>query len=139
MPGTACAATPSSSSRVTLKVLVLNVWHGGTKVPGGVGMIADIIRDSSASLVFIPEATETTPDIVARLNAHGLNFQHGMTGDNAIISAYPIGEAAALPGMTKAIVTIGTVEMAAYAAHLEYRWYATYLPRGYGPGFRAAR
>ncbi|ALE06862.1 endonuclease [Arthrobacter sp. ERGS1:01] len=134
MPGTACAATPSSSSQVTLKVLVLNAWHGGTKVPGGVGMIADIIRESGASLVLIPEATETTPDIVATLNAHGLNFQHGTTGDSAIISAYPIGEATPLPGMTKAIVRVGAVEIAAYAAHLEYRWYATYLPRGYGPG-----
>ena len=134
MPGTACAATPSSSSTATLKVLVLNAWHGGTRIPGGVGMIADITRESGASLVFIPEATETTPDIVARLNASGLDFQQRMTGDTAILSAYPVGKAAALPGMTKAIVTIETVEMAAYAAHLEYRWYATYLPRGYGPG-----
>lgn len=129
-------ASPASAlpSKTTLKVLVLNAWHGGKQIPGGVDMIADIIKASGATLVFIPEANETTPDIVAKLNASGLNFQHKITGDNAIISVYPIGEATALPYITKAVVTVGSTEIAAYAAHLQYRWYATYLPRGYGAG-----
>lgn len=113
---------------------MLNAWHGGKQVAGGVGMIADIIKASGATLAFIPEANETTPDIVARLNAEGSDFQYKLTGDNAIISAYPIGEVTALPYITKAVVTVGSVEIAAYAAHLQYRWYATYLPRGYGAG-----
>lgn len=124
----------ASGHKQTLKVLVLNAWHGGKQVPGGVGMIADIIKAAGATLVFIPEAKETTADIVARLNAFGLNYQYKLTGDNAIISAYPIGEATAFPYITKAVVTVGSVEIAAYAAHLQYRWYATYLPRGYGAG-----
>lgn len=128
------ASATASPSKTTLKVLVLNAWHGGKQIPGGVGMIADIIKESGATLVFIPEANETTPDIVAKLNASGLYFQHKITGDNAIISAYPIGEATSLPYMTKAVVTVGSVEIAAYAAHLQYQWYATYLPRAYGPG-----
>lgn len=132
MAGAAYAT--ASASETTLKVLVLNAWHGGKQVPGGVGMIADIVKESGATLVFISEASETTPDIVAKLNASGLNFQHKRTGDNAIISAYPIGEATTLPYMTKAVVTVGSVEIAAYAAHLQYQWYATYLPRAYGPG-----
>ncbi|MBP2412223.1 endonuclease/exonuclease/phosphatase (EEP) superfamily protein YafD [Arthrobacter stackebrandtii] len=129
--GSAAAAAPD---RNPLKVLVLNAWHGGKQVPGGVGMVADIIRESGATLAFIPEANETTPDIVARLNASGLNYQYKITGDNAIISAHPISEATAMPYMTKAVVTVGSVEVAAYAAHLQYQWYATYLPRGYGAG-----
>lgn len=128
------ASATADSSGATLKVLVINAWHGGKQVPGGVGMVADIIRESGATLVFIAEASETTPDIVAKLNASGLKYQHKRTGDNAIISAYPIGEATALPYMTKAVVTVGSAEIAAYAAHLQYQWYATYLPRAYGPG-----
>lgn len=128
------ATATAAPSKSTLKVLVLNAWHGGKQIAGGVGMIADIIKESGATLVFIPEANETTPSIVAKLNAQGLSFQYRITGDNAIISAYPIGEATSLPYMTKAVVTVGSVEIAAYAAHLQYRWYATYLPRAYGPG-----
>ena len=125
------AAAPAKTA---LKVLVLNAWHGGKQISGGVGMIADIIKESGATLVFISEANETTTDIVAKLNAAGLGFRHKITGDNAVLSTHPIGEATALPYMTKAVVTVDSVEIAAYAAHLEYRWYATYLPRGYGAG-----
>ena len=128
------AASAAGPDRNVLKVLVLNVWHGGKQVPGGVGMVADIIKESGANLVFIPEANETTATIVARLNAAGLSFQYKITGDNAILSTFPIGEAAAMPYITKAVVTVGSVEIAAYAAHLQYQWYATYLPRGYGAG-----
>lgn len=128
------ATATAAPSKTTLKVLVLNAWHGGKQIAGGVGMIADIIQESGATLVFIPEANETTPDIVAKLNAQGLSFQYRITGDNAIVSAYPVGEATSLPYMTKAVVTVGSVEIAAYAAHLQYQWYATYLPRAYGPG-----
>ena len=131
-------ASPAAAAvKTTLKVLVLNAWHGGKQVSGGVAMIAEIIKNSGATLVFIPEAKETTADIVARLNANGASFNYKLTGDNAIISAYPIGEATAMPYITKAVVTVGSVEIAAYAAHLEYRWYATYLPRGYGAGIPA--
>lgn len=131
---TGSPALATSSHQTSLKVLVLNAWYGGKKITGGVQMIADIIRESGASLVFIPEAKETTPEIVAKLQDSGLQFQHTMTGDTAIISAYPIGETTPFPFLTKAIVTVGKTEIAAYAAHLEYRWYATYLPRGYGAG-----
>lgn len=118
----------------TLKVLVLNAWIGGKRVRGGTEMIAQIIEASGASLVFLLEAKETTGQIVTKLNASGANFQYRMTGDTAIISSHPMSEAVEFPFMTKAVVTVGPLEVAAYAAHLEYRWYATYLPRGYGAG-----
>lgn len=128
------SSATAAPSKTTFKVLVLNAWHGGKQISGGVCMIADIIKDSGATLVFISEANETTPEIVAQLNAAGLNFRHRITGDNAIISMHPIGETTSLPYMTKAVVTVGSVDIAAYAAHLQYQWYATYLPRAYGPG-----
>lgn len=117
-----------------VKVLSLNAWYGGTAVSGGVDMIVEIIKKSGASVVFIAEAKATTTEITKKLNDSGLLFTQRMTGDNAILSTYSISEATALPFMTKAIVTVGSVQVAAYAAHLEYRWYATYLPRGYGAG-----
>lgn len=132
--GAASAAPSPSATKNVLNVLVLNAWHGGKQIPGGVGMIADIIKNSDANLVFIPEANETTQQIVDKLNAIGLSFTQKRTGDNAILSTFPIGEVTSMPYITKAIITVGTVEIAAYAAHLEYRWYATYLPRAYGPG-----
>lgn len=124
----------SASASSSLKVLVLNAWYGGKNIPGGVDMIVNIVKESGASLVFIPEAKETTPQIVAKLTAAGTQFHQTMTGDTAILSSYPIGEATAFPFLTKAVVTVGGVDVAVYAAHLEYRWYATYLPRGYGAG-----
>lgn len=131
--GTAPAAA-SSSCQQDVKVLALNAWYGGKGVAGGVDMIVNVIKESGASIVFIPEAKETTPDIAAKLSALGVEFHQTMTGDTAILSSYPISEATQFPFMTKAMVTVGSTEVAAYAAHLEYRWYATYLPRGYGAG-----
>lgn len=132
------AATGPASAAVgkttTLRVLALNAWFGGTAVSGGVDMIVNIIKKSRASLVFLPEAKSTTSEIVQKLSDSGLPFEYRMSGSTAVLSAYPIAETSTLPFMTKAVVTVGTVQIAAYAAHLEYRWYATYLPRGYGPG-----
>lgn len=118
----------------TLKALVLNAWFGGTAVSGGVNMIVNIIKKSNASLVFLPEAKSTTAEIVQKLNDSGLPFEYRMSGSTAVLAAYPIVETATLPFITKAVITVGPVQIAAYAAHLEYRWYATYLPRGYGAG-----
>lgn len=118
----------------TVKTLVLNAWFGGTAVSGGVDMIVQIIKQTGATIVFLPEAKSTTSDIVQKLNASGATFDFRMSGSTAVISAYPIAETATLPFMTKAVLTVGTVQIAAYAAHLQYQWYATYLPRGYGAG-----
>ncbi|WP_241565824.1 endonuclease/exonuclease/phosphatase family protein [Prescottella agglutinans] len=120
-----------------VRVLSLNTWHGGTQIANGLERIAEMIRSTRASIVLLSEAGGATTALAELLGAQGLRFEAATSSDTGILSAYPITETANLDYMVKAVVTVGDLEIATYAAHLQYQWYATYLPRGYGAGVPA--
>lgn len=121
---------------IDLSVVQLNVWGKTTD--------AAMLEEIGADLIFVEEAQRAASAV-----AKDLGFDHHSTGGSAgVISRYPIVDAGVVTvpgtqgGWMKAIVQVGDTQIAAYSGHLEYRYYATYLPRGYAgdvlaPGFPA--
>ena len=111
-----------------LNVLTFNVWHGGTQVADGAQQIADIIQQTEADVTFLPEVGQA-PQQVAAL----LGYQHLTATDTGIVSRYPIVSTDTVgKWWSKAVIDVNGTEVVVYGGHLEYRWYTTYLPRGYG-------
>ncbi|GAA1782874.1 endonuclease/exonuclease/phosphatase family protein [Agromyces lapidis] len=111
-----------------LDVLAFNVWHGGTQIPNGAQEIADIIRETDADVTFLPEVGQA-PAQVAEL----LGYEHLIATDTGVVSRYPIVSSDTIDRWwTKAVIDVHGTEVVVYGGHLEYRWYTTYLPRGYG-------
>ncbi|MFJ3406002.1 endonuclease/exonuclease/phosphatase family protein [Promicromonospora sp. NPDC090134] len=111
-----------------LNVLTFNVWHGGTQVDDGAREIADILTETDADVTFLPEQGDAPRQVAALLG-----YDHVIATDTGIVSRYPILETSTVDRWwTKAVLDVNGTEVVAYGGHLEYRWYATYLPRGYG-------
>ncbi|GIT78752.1 hypothetical protein LLS1_04210 [Leifsonia sp. LS1] len=117
-----------------LDVLSFNIWKGGSVVSGGIQHAADVIRESGADVAFLPERfdprlADATPAIADQLGYHSVSAT-----DTGLVSRYPIVSTATVGARwTKAIIDVNGTDVAVYGGHLEYRWYAEYLPRGYGP------
>lgn len=124
----------TSGKPATLRILSLNTWHGGTTVPDGFQRILDTIEVSDANVVLLTESGDTTQRVADALSTPEQKYYAASSGDAGIVSAFPIIEEGDLPDMKKAVLDLGSREAAVYAAHLYYRNYATYLPRGYGGG-----
>lgn len=139
--GTAVAAPRSGMggrrpSHRTLKVLQFNIWLGGSKVAGGRAGIADTIAAVEPDVVMLSESNpERVAHLLSDLADRGLTYydNHNPT-DPAVISRHPIIEHQSFRSWSKAVVSVDGTEVAAYSGHLEYRYYANYLPRGYGGG-----
>lgn len=111
-----------------LNVLTFNVWHGGTQVADGAQQIADVIQQTDADVTFLPEVGQA-PQQVAAL----LGYQHLTATDTGIVSRYPIVSTDTVgTWWSKAVIDVNGTDVVVYGGHLEYRWYTTYLPRGYG-------
>ncbi|MGF7124459.1 endonuclease/exonuclease/phosphatase family protein [Rhodococcus sp. AG1013] len=131
--GTAASAGAFPFQEV--RVLSINLWHSGSKIPNGLERVADIIESTRASIVLLSESGDATTALADILGRRGSRFHTATSSDTGILSRFPVEETGALDYMVKAVVSVpGGPELAVYSAHLEYRWYATYLPRGYGGG-----
>ncbi|MEV6558627.1 endonuclease/exonuclease/phosphatase family protein [Nocardia sp. NPDC051756] len=117
-----------------LRVLAFNTWHSGSKVAHGTELIADLIISTRASIVLLSEATHATMAVAAELARRGHEFNTVSSPDTGILTVFPIEDSADLRWMVKARLNIDGRRLTVYSAHLEFRWYASNLPRGYGPG-----
>ncbi|MFI9511306.1 endonuclease/exonuclease/phosphatase family protein [Nocardia sp. NPDC052566] len=120
-----------------IRVLALNTWLSGSKISGGIDLIADLIIDTQSTIVLLSEAGNATTPVAAALEKKGHRFNAVPSHDTGVLSAFPIEDSADLGFLVKARVNVEGRKLTVYAAHLEYRWYATYLPRGYGAGVPA--
>ncbi|MFX0578697.1 endonuclease/exonuclease/phosphatase family protein [Nocardia nepalensis] len=120
-----------------IRVLALNTWHSGSKVANGIQLITDLIISTQASIVLLSEATEATTAVAAELARRGREFNAVPSHDTGILSVFPVEDSADRRWMVKARLNIDGKRLTVYSAHLEYRWYACNLPRGYGPGVPA--
>ncbi|WP_455586990.1 endonuclease/exonuclease/phosphatase family protein [Bacteroides sp.] len=137
--GAVCTIEASS-----LKVLQINIWQEGANVENGFEAIVDAVVQADADVVFFNEV----------YNAKGKRFvlrmlgelkqrnrmYYGLDGPRgvAVLAKYPITDRQVVFPKDKSNGSIVRVafEMngrtfAAYSAHLDYRHYACYLPRGY--------
>ena len=128
------AAEPSVT--FSLKAMQMNIWKGGSMVEGAVGMIADEIIHSDADLIFLNELRNFQGEnfilyMVKELRRRG-HIYYGEKSSLAVgvLSRFPIeSQEVVFPCAKNEKGAI--LRVAAYAAHLDYRHYACYLPRGY--------
>lgn len=119
---------PEIDGKSGLNVLTFNVWHGGTQVADGARQIADIIEETDADVTFLPEVGQAPAQVAALLG-----YEHLTATDTGIVSRYPIVSTDTVGRWwSKAVLDVNGSEVVVYGGHLEYRWYTTYLPRGYG-------
>lgn len=128
------APTAQALGGQEIRVLSFNIWHSGTQIPGGLDRVADIITSTRSSIVLLSESGGATAKLAEMLGSAGSPWYTSTSSDTGILSTFPIEETSTLDYMVKGVVTVGDLEIAVYAAHLQYQWYATYLPRGYGAG-----
>ncbi len=134
LPASAAAAQPPSATIDEFTVLQLNIWHQGTQIPEGIERIADVIEETGADVIMLSEAGSAAKSISRELNSRGLETSSKSTLDAGVVSRFPITESSAADGFARAVLDLGGQEVAVYSGHLEYRYYANYLPRGYGGG-----
>ncbi len=108
-------------------MLSLNTWHGGTKINGGLQLIADMIISTQASIVLLSEAGTATTALADMLTKSGTTF-YGAASSDVGDSLQVSDRGNSRPELDdQAVVTVDGKQIAAYSAHLAYTSYATYL------------
>ncbi|WP_020576807.1 endonuclease/exonuclease/phosphatase family protein [Actinopolymorpha alba] len=125
---------PGVGKPTTLRILSFNIWFEGTAVPGGLDHVLETIRMTGANVIMLSEAGGATTAIAEKLSTPEQPYYAAASGDAGIVSAFPIVSESDLPYAKKAVLDVDGRKVATYSAHLYYRNYATYLPRGYGGG-----
>jgi len=125
-----------------IKVLQINAWHGATTVPGGFKGLLGIIEQIDPDIILLCETKHNNINVVTKLvdtlKILGKTY-YGETnnGSASLMSKYPIESAntccaSEVQGpMAKAYISIEGHTLAVYSAHLDYKHYECYLPRGY--------
>ena len=149
IPPSFCVATADVSQRdqSELRVFALNVWQEGTVVGGGFDMIVDLIIESKADIVALAEVRnyhgkDFHKRLIATLEEKGHTFQgQYVGGDAGLISRFPITKTKNVFSTSKQedagsllayhIEIAPNLTLIIGSAHLDYRNFATYSPRGY--------
>ncbi|MDU1889725.1 MAG: endonuclease/exonuclease/phosphatase family protein [Dysgonomonas sp.] len=121
-----------------IKVLQLNLWHGGTKVANSLNSITDIIDQLDPDIVLFCEihnGNKYLEELKTSLNTKGKTyFGESLDTSVGILSKYELENPVAFkdPGlMVKASTTINNQRVAIYSVHYDYTHYECYMPRGY--------
>jgi exonuclease III len=134
----------SKNGETELKVLQLNLWVEAGNVSGAPEGVVDIIEQTDADVVLLCELhagseKSFTAWLVEELKKRGkIYFDDNQHAGVGILSKYapeqtsiffPTEERSRPIVKTQLIVNGRTVT--AYSSHLDHRYYAPYLPRGY--------
>ncbi len=123
-----------------IKILQFNIWQEGTMVRGGFDAIVNEIVRLQPDFVTLSEVrnynkTRFCDRIVSALAKKGKNYYSFFSDDSGLLSLHPIKDSAVIfknnGTIHKLVTKIGKREIAVYTAHLDYKNYAVYLPRGY--------
>lgn len=126
-----------------LSVLQFNIWQEGTMVENGFDAIVDNIIHVNPDMVTFSEVrnyndVDFIPRLIAALNEKSATYYGEVSVSTGIISKYPIKEQTYVyplendqGSILKATIEVGNRTVVLYSAHLDYRDYACYLPRGY--------
>jgi len=137
-----CSSSNSSKEKI-FRVLQFNIWQEGTVVEGGFQAVIDEIIRTEADFVCLSEVrnyqgTNLAQRLVDGLAEKGVQFYGERSEDSGLLSKYPIiQQYAVFPlnddrgSITKAVINMEGIEIALYSAHLDYRNYSCYYPRGY--------
>lgn len=130
------------NSAVELKIMHLNIWVNGTSVPNGLTKIRDIVASVKPDIACFVEVDNTAGDftnkLVNELSALGQQYYAGYVkgSDASIISKYPITSTGPLLRSAVSVfnVDVHGKSVVVAVSHLDYTYYACYLPRGYRCG-----
>lgn len=141
-----CMLTPyyaTAQKQNEFTVLQWNIWQEGTMIEGGFEAIADEVAQVDADIVFFSEVrnyngTFFISRIIEALKKRGKTYygEHNPL-DVGILSKYNISQQEIIypnsgcGSILKATIGIAGHTIAVYSAHLDYKNYACYLPRGY--------
>ncbi|RMB60487.1 endonuclease/exonuclease/phosphatase family protein [Dokdonia sinensis] len=126
--------------------MTFNIWQEGTSVPDGFNQIRDVIIATTPDVVCFTEVRnyndeDWTTKMVTALAEKGHDYNRGYAGgDVSFISKYPIDSGTQIFGNSdKGTIVQFDVHIAGNiikvaGAHLDYTYYACYLPRGYNGG-----
>lgn len=137
-----CSSSPNAEE---FKVFQINIWQEGTSVEKGFEGIIDEIAQHDADFVLLSEVrnyneTDFIARTIAALKERGIEYygENEFSLDVGILSKYPILEQTITgrdidprAGVLKARIKKDEHEFVIYSAHLDYKNYACYLPRGY--------
>ena len=127
----------------TFTVLQLNLWQGGSKVPGGQQGIVDVLTQVDADVVFLCEISggqQFVEQLLDKLKSSGKNYYGETLGmDIGILSKFKpdrirkgsLDPASNARPMLKMVATVNGQPVSFYACHLDYTHYECYMPRGY--------
>jgi len=132
----------NQSVSASLKVMQFNIWQEGTSVANGMIYIRDVINSVNPDLVCFSEVKNYSGDwttkMVDELASLGKKYYRGyVTGsDVSLISKYPIISSGPVVGGATVPFTVDVngIPIVVCPSHLDYTYYATYLPRGYACG-----
>lgn len=134
--------SPISDTSTDVKFMHLNIWLDGTGVPNALTYIRDVVASVNPDIVSFVEVFNDSGDwttkIVNELASIGIYYFRGHVegSDASIISKYPITASGPLLSSAVSIfdVDINGKSIVVASAHLDYTYYACYLPRGYNCG-----
>ncbi|MDR1338554.1 MAG: endonuclease/exonuclease/phosphatase family protein [Prevotellaceae bacterium] len=134
----------STNRETELKVLQLNLWMQARNVPGAPEGVVDIVEQTDADLVLLCELSAGSEKpftgwLVEELKKRGkIYFDDGQNAGVGILSKYTLENASLLfpteersRPVLKAQLSVNGRTATVYSSHLDHRYYAPYLPRGY--------
>jgi len=135
----------NSQAQTSVSFMEFNIWQEGTSVSNGLDKIRDVIIEANPDIVgFIEVRNYNTQDwttkILNKLSAAGYYYEGQFVGgDVSLISKYPIISSSVIYNQSGSIVkydiNINNNTVVVAVAHLDYTYYACYLPRGYNGGY----
>ncbi len=137
-----------SFSQRSFSILQLNIWQEGTMVDSGLNKIAEVITTLKPDIVTFSEVRnyegkDWTEKLIAKLNQSGNNYSGKyITGDVSLISKFPITDTKVIfddtqfdsGSITAYLLDINGKKVWICPGHLDYKYYAVYMPRGYTGG-----
>lgn len=132
-----------TSQKKELSVLQFNIWQEGTQVEDGFNAIVENIIKVNPDMVTFSEVrnynnVDFITHLIDELEHKGITYYGKSSESTGIISKYPILDQTYIyplesdhGSVLKARIEVGDKKVALYSAHLDYRDYACYLPRGY--------
>lgn len=133
-----------SFAQVDLSLMTFNIWNEGLTVSNPANKIRDVILEADPDIVGFEEVRNTggswTERITGLLSAQGKNYYGSFAGgDISLISKYPIIESTLINNEANSLAAFKIFmhgkSVIVVVGHLNYMYYACYLPRGYNGGY----
>jgi hypothetical protein len=131
--------TAGAMAATDISFMAFNIWHAGTSVANGQTKIRNALVAANADVIGFSEVENTNGDWTTKMRdslaAVGKTYYRGyVSGDVSLLSKYPITSSAMISGQTQVarfLLDVNGSPVTVIVGHLDYQWYACYLPRGY--------